>query len=82
MALPLLPRAELAVSAGGTPSVVASVLATLRGAAEPRVAGRPGGRGVLVELLKVAKTHAVLLAVSGFGTRKEVFDLAKLGKLP
>ena len=66
MALPLLPPAELAVSAGGTPYVVACVLTTHTGAAEPRVAGRPGGKGVRVERLKVAKTRAVLLVDGDF----------------
>ena len=78
MALPLLPLAELAVSAGGAPYVVAGELTMLAGAAEPRVAGRPGGKGVWVELLEVAKTHAVLLVDGDFFTWKQVFVSAKL----
>ena len=68
MALPLLPRAGLAVSAGGAPYVVAGVLAMLTGAAEPGVAARLGDEGGRVGLLRVAKTHAVLLVDGDFFT--------------
>ena len=79
---PLLPHlAGPAASGGGASCVEADVLATLTGAAGPAGPGRLVDEGVWVEVVKLDKTRAVLLAVSGFGTRNEVLDLVKLRKL-